>query len=885
MKSFMSQKSSLTCFVVGLSSLLLLSCHPQSHQSDRAGIDPAPQAQAAPHIVQSFQVQDQVTAKKMSDSVGLQIDQAHVQIQKSALNKEFLLSVNMLSQTPTPMFSSQQSRVVTFIERDQKIYMLDVTQTNTVGVNNIPQNLLLAEFNILSSTDLAYTIDFNQGMKQIFTAGDMFSSDDASYAGSAQYNLPIAQVHISYLDEVKLDETDESLFIRQVAQVESVTDKEHKAVPVEVRYQIKPYLPDVDFVPVKSPGFTKVGFFEANPITLPDGSTRLYSMKWNEKKPMVFAVSANTPSQYRDLVKSAVLYWNKILGENKIQVIQLEDKSITAPSFKYNIIQWADWETAGYAYADAHVDPRSGQVLSAQVFFPSAFINANVAKRIRLAQGALSETSQVGSMQVGLRGFSSARFCRRNLVKDLASQADVAGVSDAAMDKAMRDYVFEVIAHEVGHVLGLRHNFAGNLVANYDFSDRPRLMMNYYKNQKAPEGIVDSSSVMEYSRFEESSWNGDILRRSDTKALVYDDMAISYLYLNKALPAERPPFCTDSQIATYADCNMSDAGRSVVSSSLGMYQFNLDSLAARLVNLYISKTKLADDSGIDLKPVQAVDLNAASIAKTLGIDLAKLISLMKEKTQFIAVRYGQDYQRSQDEISVSKMELDYLQNEVNRFGGLPHVLTPLPVDFEVQLQKKFASLLENPDFNSGVLADGSPYKFSDDEKKVMKEQVASFASQIKEQLILNEIKALSGESFSFESTYGQSAPADALKWVDSALTEQLAVVLLERLNLYTFSQATTKIATDILLKDGTHKQVELPTYIYSDKIRLAAAGLLANGHEAIDWGYVQKLKASAAIDESLSLLGDEDKLDKSSLNKETLKWMLINKKIQDTITN
>jgi predicted Zn-dependent protease len=31
--------------------------------------------------------------------------------------------------------------------------------------------------------------------------------------------------------------------------------------------------------------------------------------------------------------------------------------------------------------------------------------------------------------------------------------------------RASQDYVREVVAHEVGHVLGLRHNFAGSVSA------------------------------------------------------------------------------------------------------------------------------------------------------------------------------------------------------------------------------------------------------------------------------------------------------------------------------------------------------------------------------------------------------------------------------------
>lgn len=514
-------------------------------QSGREGIDPRSEVKASAAINDSFQVQ----ASGANDSTRVSTDdKAHVVIANSALNKEFLLSTNLLSQTPTPMFSTLQSRVVSFIQRDGKVYLLDVSKNNLVGSDNIPQNLLIAEFNILSSTADSVVIDFNEGMKQIFTVGGMFASDDAG--NTADYKLPLANVKFSYLDEVTLK--DEALFIRQVAQLQVTTEKGPEAQPVEVRYQIKPYLPDASFVPVKSPGFNNVGYFEANPLLLPDGSTRLYAMKWNEKKTIQFAISANTPAKYRELVKNSLLYWNFVLGENKIQVTQLEDKNITAPHFDLNIVQWVDWDSAGYAFADAHVDPRSGEVTSAQIFIPSAFVQANVAKRIRLLNGAATTVS--------LQGFKPARLCARDVLAGVINQDDAATTPEA-MDKAMRDYVYEVIAHEMGHVLGLRHNFAGNLASNYDFKDRKALVQGYYKNMKSPDGILASSSVMEYSRFEESSWNGDQVQR-EKKVLPYDQMAMEYLYFNKALPlSNRPAFCTDSQIATYVDCNMSDAGR------------------------------------------------------------------------------------------------------------------------------------------------------------------------------------------------------------------------------------------------------------------------------------------------------------------------------------
>jgi hypothetical protein len=246
-------------------------------ENKRSGIDPQPELKASPFISESFQTVSTSVVKSADLDVA---DKAHVVISKSALTKEFLLSTNLLSQTPTPSFSSLQSRVVSFILRDKKVYLLDVTKNNSVGSGNIPQNLLIAEFEVLKESSDQLEIDFNGGMKQIFSVGDMSSSDYDGFPG-AQYNLPTTKVNISFLDEVSLK--DGALFISQIAQMTVESDYGTESVPVEVRYQIKPYLPDPTFIPKKSPGYDKVAYFEANPLLLKDGSTRLYAMKWNEK--------------------------------------------------------------------------------------------------------------------------------------------------------------------------------------------------------------------------------------------------------------------------------------------------------------------------------------------------------------------------------------------------------------------------------------------------------------------------------------------------------------------------------------------------------------------------------------------------------------------------
>lgn len=831
----------------------------------REGIDPQPQVLADPNPDKSFGTQPVVKPDPKAPT-----DSAHVVIRKDALSKEFLLSVNILSQVPTPSFSSLQSRVVSFILRDRKVFMLDVTGNNVVGnKDNIPQTIIIAQFNILKETETDLEIDFNSGMNQIFTAGDMFASDD--FKGEAELDLSSAKVNMSYLEELMI--TNSAFFIRQIAQIEGKDGAE----PVEVRYQIKPYSPDPEFVPKISPGLDKVGYFEANPITLKDGSTRIYAMKWNEKKKIKFAISANTPEKYRKLFKAGLEYWNKALGENVIEVIQLEDKKINAPHFDINILQWVDYDGSGAAYADAHVDPRSGEVTSAQIFMPSAFFNMAPARRVRLMQTMRKRV-------VSLKGFKSAQVCSRNLAKDFSDRELGVTVTAEAMEKAVHDYAYEVVAHELGHVLGLRHNFAGNLESNYDFKDRKNLIMSYYQNQRAPENTVTSNSVMEYSRFEESALNGDMSQRGG-EALTYDQLAIDVLYKNKEIPNEnRPLFCTDSDHDTFADCSMSDAGRSALSAASGAYQAGLNSLPARILNKYIETAKYSDDGNdSELVPVADVVLTTSDVVRGVGAEYAKMISLFKHGVALVKIVNPMLPYMATKISEAEELQREYLESEVKRLGGLEALTGALTEDFETAFVEKFTALLEDPVYNSGRRRDGTSYSFTAEEKTLMIERIKIYAGLLKEKLILNEIKALAGENFAFPN-HGQELIDAPTLWADNDTTYALASINLELFKHYVLSKTEDKKQIKVILKaNKIEKNVELPTYKYSQAVRVAAGSLFDSGHKAIDWGLLEKNEAIALIEAEIALIGDLDKIDLSELDRDSLQWLLNNRKIKSAL--
>lgn len=244
-----------------------------------------------------------------------------------------------------------------------------------------------------------------------------------------------------------------------VLQQQAVTgDKE----PVLVYYYLSPYRPNPDFEPFEIENLDHFGFYETYPERR-SGRTVLYAMKFDPQKPIVFALSSEIPDKYRDAVRDGVLYWNKAFGSPLIQAVDAPE-GVRAPSPQYNIIQWETRE-AGASTSHIQGDPLTGEILHAHIFIRSDTVD----------EGSPTERSD------------RLRF---------------------------------IVAHEVGHALGLRHNFAKGPV----------------------------STVMNYFPFEETVRIGHETIRSVDDALEYDRQVIRYVYLGEALDlATLPPFCTDSQ--------------------------------------------------------------------------------------------------------------------------------------------------------------------------------------------------------------------------------------------------------------------------------------------------------------------------------------------------
>lgn len=246
------------------------------------------------------------------------------------------------------------------------------------------------------------------------------------------------------------------------------------------------------------------------------------------EKPIVWWIENTTPEEYRDVIKDAVLRWNtafeKIGFENAVQVnIQPDNAEWDAGDIRYNVIRWTSSPRPPFGgYGPSFVNPRTGEILGADVMIEFASISNRLQKQDVFEQaGIFFDDFTAGSDHF----HDHTHGCGMGNFMAHATQAgNVFHTVQAADEEQKKEFVnqilYRLILHEVGHTLGLNHNFKGSLLNSpEDIHDL-----------KVQEESGLASTVMEYPAINFAPEGKEQGLYFDTKPGPYDLWAIEFGY-------------------------------------------------------------------------------------------------------------------------------------------------------------------------------------------------------------------------------------------------------------------------------------------------------------------------------------------------------------------
>jgi hypothetical protein len=187
------------------------------------------------------------------------------------------------------------------------------------------------------------------------------------------------------------------------------------------------------------------------------------------KQPIVFWLDRNIPEKYRQTIIDGVLEWNKVFEKvgfkDAIQAkVQPDDADWDTLDARHASIRWMTTARPLFGgIGPSQVDPRSGEILDADIGIDS----------VRIRNRRFQRVEQI-PQPASIPGFleNPEQLCQ---IQDYAAQEtnfaldllDARGEIDPDGPEAEAFVLADlkdVVMHEVGHALGLRHNFRASMI-------------------------------------------------------------------------------------------------------------------------------------------------------------------------------------------------------------------------------------------------------------------------------------------------------------------------------------------------------------------------------------------------------------------------------------
>jgi hypothetical protein len=235
------------------------------------------------------------------------------------------------------------------------------------------------------------------------------------------------------------------------------------------------------------------------------------------KNPIVYYIDRGIPEPIRSAVKEGVSWWVEAFDKAGLKgAFKVEDlpEGVDPMDARYNVVQWENRNERGWSIGGSLSDPRTGEIIKGMARLDSHRERTDY------------------NLYAGLMGAAS-------------SAADTAFVLARARQKA---------SHEVGHTLGLAHNYIASTYERGSVMDYPppRVRLDANGNIDVSQAYAVGPGAYDIWAIH---WGYGIFPAANEadslEAIVADGLKHGYLFLSDA--DARPEFASDPRVSLWDD--------------------------------------------------------------------------------------------------------------------------------------------------------------------------------------------------------------------------------------------------------------------------------------------------------------------------------------------